>query len=163
MSVSPPHGPIYEENEFWFDLKEKALLYEVDVAEGGGRVQADHSRARERGYFDPREEFYRPHRHYGQPHGIYLLDKVIGDSRKKASSSNVELLIRLWLQVEKDEQPQFAPYAEHQLLPVPKALALFLDEKQTEMYKVESFTQALALLQAYLTAKAIPQCPSSTS
>ena len=163
MPVSPPHGPIYEENEFWYDLKEKALLYEVDVAEGSGRVQADHSRTRERGYFDRREDFYNPHRHYGQPHGIYLLDKVVGESRRKVSLSNIELLVRLWLQVEKNEQPRFAPYDEHQLLSVPKVLALFLAEKRSEMYKDESFGQGLTLLQIYLTAKAIPQYPSPTS
>ena len=91
MPVSPPHGTIYEENEFWYDLVEKALLYEVIIVEGYRGVEADHSRARDRGYLDPREEFYRPHRHYGQPHGICLLDKVIDGSRRKASSSNVEL------------------------------------------------------------------------
>ena len=161
MPVSPPHGSIYEENEFWYDLAEKALLYEVNIAEGSGTAQADHIRTKERGYLYRREDIY--HRHYGQPHGIYLLDKVIGESRRKASLSNIELLIRLWLQVEKDEQPQISPYDERPILPVPKALALFLEGKQAEMFKQENFVQALCLLQAYLTAKTIPQCPSPTS
>ena len=159
MPVSQPHGPIYEETEFWYDLKEKAL-YEVNIVDRYEKIEADHARTRERGHLWAREGYY--HHHY-QPHGIYLLDKVIGESRRKASLSNVELLIRLWLQVEKDEQPLFPPYDERPLLPVPKALALFLAEKQAEMFKQENFAQALTLLQAYLTAKVIPLCPSPTS
>ncbi len=31
MSISPPHGPIHEEIEFWYDPNEKALLYEVNL------------------------------------------------------------------------------------------------------------------------------------
>lgn len=156
----PPHGPLHEESEFWYDLKEKALLYEVNAVKRYEKLEADHARTRERGHLQGREWSY--HHHY-QPHGIYLVDKVVGDSRQKASSSNIELLVRLWLQVEKDEQPLIPTYDERPILPVPKALAMFLSEKQAGMYKEESFTQALALLQAYLTAKAIPKCHSPAS
>ena len=154
MIVFPPHGPLHEETEFWYGIKEKALLYEVNTVENNLIVQADHQRTRERGHiWDGYRTF---HRHY-EPHGIDLLGKVIGESRQKASISNIELLIRLWLQIEKNEQPCFSPYEERPLLPVPKALAMFLAEKQAEMYKEASFTQALSLLQTYLTAKAIPR------
>lgn len=160
MTIYPPHGPVHEEAEFWYDLKEKALLYEINIVDRYEKVEADHQRTRERGHMRYLRERYHWHH---QPHGIYLLDKVIGESLRKASLSNIELLIRLWLQVEKDEQPIFSLYDERPLLPVPKALALFLDAKQTEMHKNESFGQALTLLQSYLTAKAISQSPSPTS
>ena len=160
MPVSPPHGPMHEETEFWYDVKEAALLYEVNIVERYEKVVPDHSRTRDRGHIWSRDRSYHYH---NQPHGIYLADKVIGESRKKASLSNVELLIRLWLQVEKDEQPLIPPYDERPLLPVPKALALFLEGKQAEMFKQENFAQALFLLQAHLTAKTIPQCPPPTS
>ena len=159
MPVFPPHGPIYEEAEFWYDMKERALLYEVNRVSNNLIVQADHQRTQERGHRWDRQIY---HRHY-EPHGIYLLNKVMGESRRKSSLSNIELLIRLWLQVENNQQPWTSPYDDPPLLPVPKALALFLAEKQAEMYKEESFTQGLALLQAYLTAKAFPPCPSPTS
>ena len=152
MPVFPPHGPVHEETEFWYDIKEIALLYEVNTVNNNLIVQADHQRTRDRGHLWDQHRTH--HRHY-EPHGIYLLNKVIGESRRKSSLSNIELLIRLWLQIEKNEQPLIPPYEERPLLPVPKALAMFLSEKQAEMYKEESFTQALTLLQGYLTAKAI--------
>ena len=157
MPVFPPHGPIYEEAEFWYDLKEKALLYEVNIVDRHG-VEPDHGRTEDRGHIRGQDRHYHWHH---QPHGIYLLNNVIGESRREGSLSNIEILIRLWLQIETNEQPSPPRYIEHPLLPVPKALALFLDEKQAEMYKEESFTQALTLLQAYLTAKTIPQNFSS--
>ena len=160
MPVFAPHGPVHEETEFWYDTKEKALLYEVNIVERYEKVEADHQRTRERGHIWDRDRIY--HRHY-QPHGIYLAEKVIGESRRKTSLSNIELIIRLWLQIEKNEQPQISPYDERPILPVTKALALYLVEKQAEMYKDESITQALLLLQTYLTAKAIPSCPSPTT
>ena len=160
MPVFPPHGPVHEETEFWYDLKEKALLYEVNIIEGYLRVEADHERARDRGHI--RGDHRAFHYHF-QPHGIYLLNRVIGESRRKASLSNIELLVRLWLQIEKDEQPRIPPHHEHPVLPVNKALALFLAEKQAEMYQEESFTQGLTILQAHLTARAMPTCPSPTS
>ena len=160
LPVFPPHGPVHDETEFWYDLKEKALLYEVNIIEGYLRVEADHDRARDRGHIRGDDRVF--HHHY-QPHGIYLLNRVIGESRRKASLSNIELLVRLWLQIEQNEQPRTSPHDEHPVLPVNKTLALFLAGKQAEMYMEESFTQALSLLQAYLTAKAIPQWPSPTS
>ena len=154
MPVFPPHGPVHEETGFWYDTKEKALLYEVNIVDRYEKVEPDHQRTRERGHqWDPYRAYHRHH----QPHGIYLLDKVIGESHRKASLSNIELLIRLWLQIEKNEQPWFSPHEERPLLPVPKALAMFLAEKQAEMYKDECFTQGLNLLQAYLTTKAIAE------
>ena len=160
MPVFPPHGPVHEETEFWYETKEQALLYEVNRVEGHLRVEADHERAGERGHIWRQDRFY--HDHY-QPHGIYLLNKVIGESRRKASLSNIELLIRLWLQIENNEQPSTLRYNSPPLLPVAKPLALFLDAKQAEMYKDESLTQALNLLQTYMTARAMATCPSPTS
>ena len=154
MTVLPPHGPVHEEADFWYDLKEKALLYEINIVDRYEKVEADHQRTRERGHLRNPQGLY--HRHY-QPHGIHLFDKVIGESRQKASLSNIELLIRLWLQVEKDEQPQFSLYDERPLLPVPKVLALFMDAKQAQMYKDESLALGLSLLQTYMSAKAITQ------
>ena len=39
------------------------------------------------------------------------------------------------------------------LIPVPKALALLLAAKRTEMRREESLTQAIALLHTYITAR----------
>ena len=153
MPVCPPHGPVHEETEFWYDTKEKALLYEVNTVENNRKVEADHQRTRDRGHL--RDQYRTYHRHY-QPHGIYLLDKVIGESRRKTSLTNIELLVRLWLQIENNEQPLISPYDDRPILPVTKPLALYLAEKQEELYKDESITQGLILLQTYLTAKAAP-------
>ena len=160
MPVFPPHGPIHDETEFWYDTKEDALLYEVNIVGGYDRVHADHDRAQERGYIWEQERFH--HYHY-QPHGICLLSKVMSESRRQATRSNIELLIRLWLQVESNEQPRASRRSMPPLLPVAKPLAIFLDAKQAEMYKDESLTQGLALLQSYITAKATPPCHSPTS
>ena len=153
MPVFPPHGPVHEQTEFWYDTKEKALLYEVNTVENNLKVETDHQRTRDRGHL--RDQYRIYHRHY-QPHGIYLLDKVIGESRRKTSLSNIELLVRLWLQIEKNEQPLISPYDDRPILPVTKPLALYLAEKQVELYKDESITQGLILLQTYLTAKVAP-------
>ena len=150
MPVFPPHGPVHEETEFWYDTKEKALLYEVNTVKNNHKIEADHQRTRDRGHLWDHHRNY--HRHY-QPHGIFLLDKVIGESRRKTSLSNIELLVRLWLQIEKNDQPLISPYDDRPILPVTKPLALYLAEKQAELYKDESITQGLILLQTYLTAQ----------
>ena len=49
MPVFAPHGPVHEETEFWYDIKEKALLYEVNFVERHERVEADHQRTRGQG------------------------------------------------------------------------------------------------------------------
>ena len=159
MPVGTPHGPVHEENGFWYDTQEKALLYEVNIEPRQGYAEADHTRSYERGHLSGRDRSFHWHH---QPHGISFANAVIAESRRKANLANIELAIRLWCQIEKNEQPTTSSFREPRLLPVPKALALFLAEKQAEMYKEESLTQALTLLQTYLTAKAISQCPSPT-
>ena len=85
MPVFTPHGPVHEETEFWYDTKEKALLYEVNTVDSYLKVEADHQRTRDRGHLWDQYRTY--HRHY-QPHGIYLAEKVIGESRRKTSAEN---------------------------------------------------------------------------
>ena len=43
MSISPPHGPIHEEIEFWYDPNEKALLYEVNPSTGASPTPSSSS------------------------------------------------------------------------------------------------------------------------
>ena len=69
MQVFAPHGPVYEETEFWYDTKKNALLYEVYIPTGRGEAEADHRRVRERGRLTDREWVH--HDHY-EPHGIAL-------------------------------------------------------------------------------------------
>lgn len=159
MAIHPPHSPIHEATEFWYDTKTKALLYEVLIDPQLGRASADHRRFRGTTYAGL--PFALQHNH-SDPHGINLKDSTVGEHRTKVSVRKTELIIRLWCQIENDEQPKTLPYGDPPLLPVPKTLALFLAEKQADMYKEESFTQSLALLQTYLTAKAISRCPSPT-
>ena len=149
MPVFTPHGPVHEETEFWYDTKEKALLYEVKIVPNYGGAEADHSRTRERGHFRDRPNTY--HWHY-EPHGILFADTVIGKSRMSANIANTELAVRLWCQMESGQQPVKTGFLEP-LIPVPKSLALFLVAKQAEMYKDESLDQTLILLQTYIFSK----------
>ena len=157
MTVSPPHGPIYEETEFWYDTQEKAILYEVNIEPRQGQAEADHARTGERGHLSSHDRSFHWHH---QPHGIYLVDKGTDEYLGGTNLANTELVIRLWCEVERNEQPTNSPFRRPPLLPVPKALALFIVEKRAEMYMNESITQALVLLQTYLTAKIIPPVPS---
>ena len=149
MPVFTPHGPVHEETEFWYDTREKALLYEVKIVPNYGGAEADHSRTRERGHFRDRPNTY--HRHY-ESHGIVFADTVIGESRIGANVANTELVVRLWCQMECGQQPVKTGFQEP-LIPVPKSLALFLAAKQAEMYKDESLDQTLILLQTYIFSK----------
>ena len=45
------------------------------------------------------------------------------------------------------------------LIPVPKALAVFLAAKRTEMHREESLTQAITLLHTYIPLREIPRFP----
>ena len=157
MAIHPPHFPIHDAAEFWYDTKEKTLLFEVLIDAQLGLASADHRIFR--GTIYAGLPFTLQHNHR-DPHGISLKDSTVGEYRTKVSVKNTELIIRLWCQIENNEQPKTLPYGDPPLLPVPKTLALFIAEKQAEMYKEESFTQALILLQTYLTGKAISQCPS---
>ena len=159
MAIHPPHFPIHEATEFWYDTKAKALLFEVLIDAQLSLASADHRIFRGTIYDGLPFGLHHNHR---DPHGISLKDSTVGEYRTKVSVRNTELIIRLWCQIENNEQPKTLPYGDPPLLPVPKTLALFLAEKQAEMYKEESFTQALVLLQTYLTGKAISQCPSPT-
>lgn len=155
MSIQPSHSSILEAKEYWYDTKEKALLFEVVIEPSSGRPSADHSKFRNSLYNGLPFNIRHNHR---DPHGISLQDAVIGEHHRKVSNKNTELIIRLWHQIENDNQPLNTPYDEPALLPVSKALALFLAEKKTEMHKDESLTQALILMQTHITAKATPQC-----
>ena len=154
MPVAIPHGPAHEEEEFWYDTQEKALLYEVNIVPGLEQAEPNHSRTRERGHSIGVQPF---HHHY-QPHGICFADQTINESQRKTIVDNTELLIRLWCQLQDREQP-IKPRFREPLIPVPKPLALFLAGKRFEMYKSESFTQALILLQCQVSSKAAYKCP----
>ena len=151
MSISPPHGPIHEETEFWYDPNEKALLYEVNVEQTIGEAFPDHKRAAERGHsvYDPPCEHRPVHR---QPHGISFQEGIFRDGCREANVANAELVVRLWYQIENNEQPVKTEFRQP-LIPVPKALALFLLAKCTDMYREETLTQAIALLQTYIATK----------
>ena len=157
MSISPPHGQIYEESEFWFDPNEKALLYEIKVRQETGEAIPDHKNFAERGF--PIGDLWHEHRpvHY-QPHGISFKDATARSDDEDANVANTELVVRLWYQIENNEQPIKTGHREP-LIPVPKALALFLAAKLSEMHREESLTQAIALLHTYITAKVITQTP----
>ena len=150
MSISPPHGPIHEEIEFWYDPNEKALLYEVNLQRETGEAIPDHKRSTEKGH--PVDDPWREHRpvHY-QPHGITFKDATAQDNHGEANIANTELVVRLWYQIENNEQPVKTGLREP-LIPIPKALALFLAAKRTEMHLEESLAQAIALLHTYIVA-----------
>ncbi len=151
MSISPPHGPIHEEIEFWYDPNEKALLYEVNLQRETGEAIPDHKRSTEKGHSV--DDLWREHRpvHY-QPHGISFKDATAQCDYGVANIANTELVVRLWYQIENNEQPAKTGLREP-LIPVPKALALFLAARRTEMHREESLTQAIALLHAYVTGR----------
>lgn len=158
MPVFTPHGPIHEEMEFWYDPGGRALLYEVKITTGRGDAEADHRRSVERGLLTNEEEFH--HDHY-EPHGFTFEDQELDEPQRVTNIDNTELVIRLWCQIENGEQPARTRRREP-LLPVSKPLALFLSAKRSEMYKPESLTQALLLLQSYFSSKDNQKCPSKT-
>ena len=165
MAIHPPHFSIHDATEFWYDAKGMALLFEVLLDPRLGLALADHKKFEGTNYNGFPFSFHHDHR---DPHGVSLKGSTVGEYstkvcvKNKVSVKNTELIIRLWCQIENNEQPPNSPYRDQPLLPVPKALALFLTEKQAEMYKEESFTQALILLQTYVTAKGIYECPLPT-
>ena len=157
MPVCAPHGPVHEETEFWYDTTEKALLYEVKINPTSGQAEADHTRPSERGHVrnNPPDHF---HDHY-QPHGINFEDATVGELKRQTNVSNTELVVRLWCQIETNEQPVKARFREP-LIPVPKSLALFLAGKRSEMYKPDSLTQALILLQSHVSSQEARSVPN---
>ena len=159
MSISPPHGPIHEEIEFWYDPNEKALLYEVNLHRETGEAIPDHKKFTERGHRV--DDLWPEHRpvHY-QPHGISFKDATARGDHEEANIANTELVVRLWYQIENNEQPAKTGLREP-IIPVPKALALLLAAKRTEMHREESLTQAIALLHTYITARGNAQLPPS--
>ena len=157
MPVCAPHGPVHEEDEFWYDPKGKALLYEVNILQRHGQVEADHTRTRERGHLRSDFGFYHYH---SQPHGICFADLIVNETQRRANVENIDLVVRLWRQIETNEQPTKTGFYEP-LIPVPKTLALFLAARRTQMYRDESLTQAFALLNVYIAAKGNSQLPSS--
>ena len=60
MSISPPHGPIHEEIDFWYDPNEKALLYEVNHQRETWGAIPDLKRSTEKGYAV--DDLWREHR-----------------------------------------------------------------------------------------------------
>ena len=157
MSISPPHGPIHEESEFWYDPNEKALLYEVDIHRETGEAIPDHQRSAERGHSF--HDLWREHRpvHY-QPHGISFKDATAQDDHGETNVANTELIVRIWCQMADNEQPARTGLREP-LIPVPKVLALFLSAKRDDMYRDESLTQAIALLHTYMATRENSQLP----
>ena len=157
MSISPPHGPIHEEKEFWYDPNEKALLYEVDIHRETGEAFPDHQRSAERGHSV--NVLWREHRpvHY-QPHGISFNDATAQDGHGGTNVANTELVVPIWCQITNNEQPARAGLREP-LIPIPKVLALFLAAKQEDMYRDESLTQAIALLYTYMATRGNSQPP----
>ncbi len=124
MTIFPPHGPIHEQTEFWYDPNERALLFEVNIRPKIGDAIAAH---------DIRNEIWHsssfrrdPFHSHDQPHGICFKDAYHRGANAEANVANTELVVRLWHQVEENEQPIRTRFREP-LIPVPKALALFLD------------------------------------
>ena len=157
MSISPPHGAIHEEKEFWYDPNEKALLYEVNLHRETGEALPDHQRYAERGHsVDDLRSEHRPV-HY-QPHGISFKDVTPLVDHEETNVANTELVVRLWCQIANNGQPARTGLREP-LMPVPKVLALFLAVEREVMHREESLTQAIALLQTYMTARENSQIP----
>ena len=155
MPLFAPHGPVHEETEFWYDPNEKALLYEVNLVQAIGQAEADHARTAARGRFMNNRNNY--HDHY-DPHGISFEDTAVRELKRKENVSNTELVIRLWCQIETNEQPA-KPRFREPLISVPKPLALFLAVRRSKMYKSESLTQSLILLQSHVSSKEPKKCP----
>ena len=148
MALEEPHGSPLESTEFWYSTEHQALLYEVTVNERGTQAEADHSKG------SARLAFARdyPHNHWS-PHGLEFSGLGLPEVQQQANIANVEMVVRLWNQAE-EETPLDQPHLSRRcIFPVPKLLALFLAARRTEMYKEESISQALSLLQVHISSK----------
>ena len=154
MSLEKPHGPSHESSEFWYSTEHEALLYGVTVDESAFEATAIHSR-QER--LEHREgtngDSLSVHRNL---HGIEFSDAALTEEQQRTSIDNVEMIVRLWNQVVDECLASHHSQIEATVLPIPKLLAMFLEGRRTEMYKDESVTQALVLLQIYISST-VPQ------
>ena len=133
MNVHPPHRPVHESEVFWYYPEEAVLLYENFGEAHPNYLEAKHSERGEWGHSDP--------------HGIRFKDAVLRPIQQEMNAANVELVVRLCHEsglTPKVEETRRAPF-----LPVPKFLALFLGAKRTCMYKAETLTQAMILIQTH--------------
>ena len=147
MVVQEPHGSSLESTEFWYGTEHKALLYEVTVNDKGTWAEPDHSKGSARLAVD------RDYQHYhSSPHGIEFTAPGLPEVQQQANIANVEMIVRLWNQAE-EKTPLNQPHLSRRcIFPVPKLLALFLAARRAEMHKDESVSQALLLLQVYLSS-----------
>ena len=154
MPVSTPHGPIHEETEFWYDVEEKALLYEMNFHKESDEAIADHRRTQERRrLIGDRLHDHKPfHR---EPHGVSFVDFSADEKLKEASSTNAELIVRLWSETGNTGEPRPRNFGREPLILIPKILALFLAAKHQEMHRGDILTQAIPLLHTHIATKAM--------
>ena len=148
MTISDPHFPVHESDKFWYDTQETALLFEVTLIPNTRNLEAEHDRLKGTSYGGT--PFSLVHDH-SNPHGLSFA-RTLGEFQRETNIANTELIVRLWCQMEGYE-PQARAYSSKPLLPVSKTLALFLSGKRDEMYKPETITQALILLQTQMASK----------
>lgn len=141
MEVSAPHRPAHKSDEFWYYPKEALLLYENKGQPRPNYLESAHS---DRGKWEHRQTQQGQGEHTA-PHGIKFRDGLLTPSQRDRNAANAELVIRMCCEL--GLTPMDEESRRHQLLPVPKFLALFLEAKRTYMYKAESLTQALILMQ----------------
>lgn len=143
MKVYQPHQPAHQSTEFWYYPKGGVLLFENRGKPLLYSLEAEHS---QRG----REAHYREGPNavaHHSPHGLTFKHKLLTPHQRMRNAANTELVIRLC-----GELKLAAPYepdrSQNALLPVPKFLAMFLEANRTQMYKPESLSQAITLMQA---------------
>ena len=148
MAVEKPHGSPLESTEFWYSTAHNALLYEVTVNDKGTQAEPDHGKGSARLAYE--RNF--PHDH-SSPHGLEFSELGLPEVQQQANIANVEMIVRLWNQAEEKSSLDQPWWPKRCIFPVPKLLALFLAARRTQMHKEESISQALLLLQVYLSSK----------
>ena len=96
---------------------------------------------------------FPPFHDHWTPHGIEFSGSELTEVQQQANIANVELVVRLWNQAEENDPLDQPQWRKRCIFPVPKLLALFLAARRIEMHKEESVSQALLLLQVYLSSK----------
>ena len=147
MKISPPHRPVHESDEFWYYPQEAVLLYENRGTPRPNSLEAEHSprgRQEHRDAGPPRGEHW-------DPHGIEFKGCSLTPDQQERNATNAEFVVRMCHELGLVSQG-LEPTNEREgrrdrLLPVPKFLALFLENSRTRMYEPESVTQAVILMQ----------------
>ena len=143
MNVHPPHRPVHESEDFWYYPKEAVLLYEN---KGELRLHYLEARHTERSIQD-HYQVRRPWFAHSDPHGIRFKDAALRPIQQEMNAANVELVVRLCYEL--GLPPRVEETRQTPFLPVPKFLALFLEAKRAHLYKSETLTQAMILIQTH--------------